>query len=180
MVMHTLFVREHNRIAQFLHYLNPIWQDEKLFQEARKIVIGQIQHITYNEWLPVLFPSKKLVRIDLFMKCMILYDTSSFSPAAPIASIKVSDHYVQPTSVVTDLGAVTLDSHLTLVPLVNNTCRVRFILLAESEIIFRKRILGALFMPSFYRNWIIVMVCSMEFPPVKLRNFRDYRTPRQD
>ena len=86
--MHTLFVREHNRIAQFLHYLNPIWQDEKLFQEARKIVIGQIQHITYNEWLPVLFPSKKLVRIDLFMKCMILYDTSRFSPAAPIASIK--------------------------------------------------------------------------------------------
>ena len=97
-----------------------------------------------------------------------MHDTSHFSPAAPIASIKDSDHYVKPISVVTDLG-VTLDSHLTLVPLVNNTCRVRFILLAESEIIFRKQILGAMFMPSFHRNWIIVMVCSMEFPPVKLR-----------
>ena len=58
--------------------------------------------------------------------------------------------------------------------------RVRFIPLAESENIFRKRILSALSMPSFYRNWIIVIVCYMDCPLVKLRNFRDCRTPRQD
>lgn len=62
MAMHTIWVREHNRIARFLHLLNPHWGDERLYQEARKIVGAEIQHITYNEWLAVIFPSKELVR----------------------------------------------------------------------------------------------------------------------
>ena len=62
MAMHTIWVREHNRIANFLHLLNPHWGDERLYQEARKIVGAEIQHITYNEWLAVIFPSEDLVR----------------------------------------------------------------------------------------------------------------------
>ena len=51
-VMHTLWAREHNRIANTLVTLNPTWNDETVFQEARRIVIAEIQHITYKEFIP--------------------------------------------------------------------------------------------------------------------------------
>lgn len=49
--MHTVWFREHNRIAGELAKLNAQWDDETLFQEARRIVIAEMQRITYGEWL---------------------------------------------------------------------------------------------------------------------------------
>lgn len=54
--MHTLFVREHNRLCDeaLLHWPHLGTQDELIFQHARRHVTGIMQAITYNEFLPAL------------------------------------------------------------------------------------------------------------------------------
>ncbi|MEL7371134.1 MAG: peroxidase family protein, partial [Myxococcota bacterium] len=53
-VMHTLFVREHNRRAAELRRDFPEASADEIFEAARRLVIAEIQMITYNEWLPAL------------------------------------------------------------------------------------------------------------------------------
>ncbi|USN50994.1 MAG: peroxidase family protein [Myxococcales bacterium] len=52
--MHTLFMREHNRLAREIRSRSGINNDEIVFQSARKIVGALIQAISYNEFLPAL------------------------------------------------------------------------------------------------------------------------------
>ncbi|MEO1188312.1 MAG: peroxidase family protein, partial [Pseudomonadota bacterium] len=53
-VMHTLFVREHNRIAQNILDNNPNADADDIYEQARRLVVAKIQVITYEEWLPAL------------------------------------------------------------------------------------------------------------------------------
>ncbi|XP_054857793.1 eosinophil peroxidase-like [Eublepharis macularius] len=64
--IHTLFVREHNRLATELKRLNPHWDGEKLYQETRKIIGAVNQVITFRDYLP-------LVLGNVFNKQLPLY-----------------------------------------------------------------------------------------------------------
>ena len=52
--MHTIWMREHNRIVRELLLFNQHWDGDMLFHETRKLIGAQLQHITYTHWLPKL------------------------------------------------------------------------------------------------------------------------------
>lgn len=63
--LHTIFMREHNRIADYFYIHYPNWDDETIYQESRRIFIAIFQHISFNEWLPVILGRKTMNRFGL-------------------------------------------------------------------------------------------------------------------
>ncbi|GFT01604.1 peroxidase [Nephila pilipes] len=63
--LQILYVREHNRIATLLKTMNPHWDDERLYQETRRINIAQYQHIVFKEYLPPLLGNYIMQKFDL-------------------------------------------------------------------------------------------------------------------
>ncbi|OQR79603.1 hypothetical protein BIW11_05623 [Tropilaelaps mercedesae] len=63
--MHTLWLREHNRVVGELARINPHWDDERLYQEGRRIVSAEIQQITFGEFLPRILGRITMDRFEL-------------------------------------------------------------------------------------------------------------------
>lgn len=90
--MHTLFVREHNRLADELASENPSFSGEEIYQFARQIVGAQMQVITYKEYLPALLGPGAMSRYrnyddsidptisNLFSTAAYRYGHSALSP----------------------------------------------------------------------------------------------------
>jgi len=61
-LLQIVWMREHNRLADALAKLNPHWDDETIFQEARRIAVAEHQHISYVEWLPILIGAENSLK----------------------------------------------------------------------------------------------------------------------
>ncbi|KAL9953649.1 hypothetical protein ACROYT_G041099 [Oculina patagonica] len=59
--LHTLFVREHNRLCDEYKSKNPQASDEQIFQAARRLVAAEIQAITFREYLPAALGSTQYI-----------------------------------------------------------------------------------------------------------------------
>merc|ERR1719228_713382 len=73
-IIHTIMIRNHNLIARELGKINPHWSDETLYQEARHINIAIIQHITFNEYLPLLLGKDNIHKHGLVLYMDGYYD----------------------------------------------------------------------------------------------------------
>ncbi|KAG7190742.1 hypothetical protein KM043_006814 [Ampulex compressa] len=63
--MHLLWARQHNRIADELARINPAWKDERIYQEARRIIGAQLQHVAYQEFLPIVLGDQEVESLGL-------------------------------------------------------------------------------------------------------------------
>ena len=85
-VMHTIWMREHNRIAEQLSTINPTWDGQRLFQEARQIVGAEMQKIAYKDYLPhilgdlydQLIPEYSGYDINVYPNTINAYDAAAF------------------------------------------------------------------------------------------------------
>ena len=80
--MHTLFVREHNRLAHKIAKMNPKYSGDKIYQAARRIVAAQMQVITYNEFLPILLGDNALPEYQGYRPDVDARVSNEFSTAA--------------------------------------------------------------------------------------------------
>lgn len=80
--LHTLFLREHNRLCGEMHIAFPKWSDSKLFEMAKKVNSAQFQKIVFEEWYPQLtgrkLPSYKRYNPKINPSISSIFATAAF------------------------------------------------------------------------------------------------------
>jgi len=109
--MHTLFVREHNRLAEQIAMANPALAGNDIYQRARQIVGAQIQAITYNEFLPALLGTNAIADYAGYNPTT----DASISNAFATAAYRLGHSMLSPQLLrLDDLGNVIPDGNLAL------------------------------------------------------------------
>ncbi|XP_043653363.1 chorion peroxidase isoform X2 [Drosophila teissieri] len=57
-LIYTIFMRNHNKVAAELRQRNPRWSDEKLFQAAKAVNVDIYRRVVIEEWLPEVLGQK--------------------------------------------------------------------------------------------------------------------------
>ena len=82
--IHTVFVREHNRIADVLSAHYPSMSGDDIYNESRLMVAALIQSITYEEFIPALFGRKNALqryrgyKPEVDARIMNMFSTAAF------------------------------------------------------------------------------------------------------
>lgn len=79
---HSLFLREHNRIARNLKTINNHWDGERVYQETRRIMGAVMQKITYVDFLPTILGPNALSEYEGHKPCVNLGISNVFATAA--------------------------------------------------------------------------------------------------
>ncbi|XP_047738049.1 peroxidasin [Hyalella azteca] len=95
LAMHTVWFREHNRMAAELREINPHWDGDTVFHETRKILGAMMQHITYQHWLPHIIGPHHMQKLGRYSR----YDTKldpSISNVFATAALRFGHTLVNP------------------------------------------------------------------------------------
>ncbi len=78
--MHTLWKREHNRLAKILKQKYQHLGDEELYMEARRYLSAELQNIVYGEFLPIVLGPATMKRYGLAVGAGGSFYDSKISP----------------------------------------------------------------------------------------------------
>ncbi|MEM1037361.1 MAG: peroxidase family protein [Pseudomonadota bacterium] len=109
--LHTLFLREHNRLATDIEAANPSLSDDEVYERARRLTVAKLQIITYEEFLPALLGSGAIPAWTAYDDTIDATVSNIFSTAAIRVSYSMQSETLQRLDAT---GAVIADGNLDL------------------------------------------------------------------
>ena len=76
--------------------VNPHWDEETLYQEARRIVGAEVQHITYSEFLPAILGEVLMKTFELEPKKQGAGYHMDYSDDLPVATLNSVSNAILP------------------------------------------------------------------------------------